>query len=211
MVGVAVAWITGTFEERPPQPPKLTEERYVRPFSEEDHLRKPYQITQTFETGECPIHSLYSTDPQALRCGAESIHDPCWQGFKLVVCLRSPWDPDVAAIKNATVPDVGAEPTAEDVPSWALPFRDVWALEIRDPSNPKSTLQCARVGGLTEVIAGMAVHWRCNTPGRHDPEDLPAGSLIGEITRSQTKPWTVFYTSEDSSEVLRAEIVTVWH
>ncbi|MFI8281325.1 hypothetical protein ACIGBH_42100 [Streptomyces sp. NPDC085929] len=206
IVGVSVAWITGTFEGRPPHPPKLTEERYVRPFSREGLLQKPYRITQTFQNGECTNHSQYSTDPEALGCGSGGqILDPCWQAINpetavtLTVCLRDPWDPRVKAIKNSNTWDELGPGKGDPQP---------WALEIRDPSNSKSTLQCAWVGGLGDGgIAGMRENWRCSPPG----EDVPTSGAIGKITRSHTEPWTVLYARENSPEVLRAEIITIWH
>ncbi|MER7468403.1 hypothetical protein [Streptomyces sp. NPDC097981] len=200
IVGVAVAWLTGVFKEHP-RPQKLTEEKYLRPFTDYGHLERPYRVTRRYQKGDCPGPSWISSDPQSIRCGAEDqILDPCWSygvdTEAVAFCFKSPWDHDVSAITHPSM--TNQWPSADK----GLP----WALEIRDPSH-KSTLQCVAGGGTATYVAGMRGNWDCHLPG----EDRSAGSALDGITRSQTKPWTVRYASEDSSEVLKADIITVWY
>lgn len=199
IAGIAVAWITGMFEEHPPRPPKLTEERYVRPFSADGRLQNPYRVTRAFQTGDCWMYSTYSSDPDALRCtAADETLDPCWSWSEVAVCFNSPWDPGVTAIKTATRPSAGPQEDKDALP---------WALEIRDPSHENSTLRCSFVGGAISTVAGMRANWMCSLPGKN----TPIGSALGDVTRSQTKPWTVLYNQDGSSEVLKADVITVWH
>lgn len=206
IVGVAVAWITGVFEEHPPRPPKLTVEKYLRPFSDDGRLEKPYRVTRRFQTGECPGPSYLSSDPEALRCGAGSyVLDPCWTwGWEReAACFNTPWDHKAWAITNPRMTN-----------AWASADKSLpWALEIRDPTH-KSTLHCTAASGAADFIAGMRRNWYCTLPGKEAPygESVAAtGYALGDITRSLTKPWSIPYAANSSSEVLKADIITVWH
>ncbi|MFE4685742.1 hypothetical protein ACFRNJ_33915 [Streptomyces sp. NPDC056721] len=196
--GIVVAWVTGFFEPDPPSPPRLTDTRYVHPSSSDGELQSPYRKAKTFKAGECPNRSLLSSAPDALRCHVEhTIHDPCWVNAGTAVCLAAPWDHNATVIQQATV-TAGPPPTQN---LRAAP----WALEIRDPSSG-STLQCAGLPGAQDTAAGRRINWDCN-----DEDDQPAGSGLGSPVRSDEKPWTVLYNPEGSSEVRRADVLTVWY
>ncbi|MFF7082353.1 hypothetical protein [Streptomyces lavendulae] len=199
IVGVTVAWLTGVFQEHP-RPQKLTEEKYLRPFTDYGHLEKPYRVAHRYQNGECNP-SWISSDPDSLRCGAEGkILDPCWtygvDTEAIAFCFNSPWDHDVSVITHPRMTHQWEE-ASKDLP---------WALEIRDPAN-KTTLQCTALGGTAPYVAGMRGNWDCHLPGN----DRSTGSAVGNITRSQTRPWTVHYASNNSAEVLKTDIITVWH
>ncbi|WP_432079606.1 hypothetical protein [Streptomyces sp. YPW6] len=39
----------------------------------------------------------------------------------------------------------------------------------------------------------------------------PVGSGVGSPTRSDMKPWTVFFNAQGSSVVRQADVITVWY
>lgn len=196
--GIAVALITGLFEPDPPPPVRLTSEEYVHPLSGDREIRSPYREGRSLDAGECPTRSVLSSDPEALRCYVgDNIHDPCWEDADFAVCLAAPWDPDATVIQQATV-TAGPQPTQN-------PEAEPWALEIRDPATG-STLRCAGVPGAQSSVAGRRINWTCT-----NEDGQPRGSGVGSLARSDEKPWTVLYNPEGSSEVRRADVLTVWH
>ncbi|MEU9237145.1 hypothetical protein [Streptomyces subrutilus] len=182
--------------------PLLTSERHVRPFTDEGELRPPFEDSRKVKEGRCDAASLSSTDPAAWRCGFEeengsALADPCWTYALKAVCLRSPWDPQALIIENV---DLAPRAHLSTKPG-TLP----WALEIKDPVGG-DTLRCSWAGGATATIAQQRVNWRCT-----DDDDEVIGDAAGDVTQSKSAPWTVLYSPDDSSEVQKAEILTVWY
>lgn len=200
---VLATWLTGTAgDDGDPPKPRLTQERFVRPLTDQGELRPPFKASTIVEKGNCWTASLYSTDPAAWRCGANSSPmDPCWDYALKVVCLSSPWDPNALIIKQADF----AHRSQTSTKPGTLP----WALEIKDPTDG-STLRCGWAGGATEQIAGQRVNWRCFS-GDTDNPDTYMGDAAGEVSKSKTTPWTVLYNPKNSSEARPTEILTVWY
>ncbi|MCX4515939.1 hypothetical protein OHA27_38130 [Streptomyces sp. NBC_01619] len=194
---IVPAWITGLLEPDPPAPPRLTNVRYIVPFSGDGKLQSPYRAARKLKAGECPSHSFQSSDPEALRCFAEgNVLDPCWTHALTAVCLGSPWDHNATVIEQATNTAGPPDQSHRTVP---------WALEIRDPVSG-ATLQCAALPGAQRTVAGQRMNWGCD-----NEHGKPAGNGVGSPTRSDEKPWTVLYNAEGATDVRRADVLTVWN
>lgn len=195
---VLATLITGNGDtgENPSKPP-ATDEVFVRPFTDQGRLRPPFEATSELESGDCSGPSLYSTDPDAWRCGSEgNVMDPCWTKALMVACLRSPWDADVTVIKEATFPN--------SFDPWTKDANEPWALEIKEPDGG-SALRCSWVDGATGVIHGERVNWRCSKG------DTVVGDAAGEVSRSSSTLWSVLYSPDNSAKVQKAKILTVWY
>ncbi|WP_405619154.1 hypothetical protein [Streptomyces sp. NBC_00076] len=195
--GVLVAWLSGLLnDDGPSNPPSPTSKRYILPFAENGNLQPKYRAARKVQTGECPTNSVFSADPEALRCvTAGELFDPCWSHALTVACLRSPWDPEVTVISKVT---------AHAPPSSEKPKPEPWALEIKTPKGGV-TLRCSFAGGATSTVANQRVNWRCQKG-----TGPLIGSAAGEPDRS-TKPWTILYKEDDDAEVRQADILTVWY
>ncbi|MGW6844463.1 hypothetical protein [Streptomyces sp. NPDC054958] len=200
---VIAAVITEKIDNNDPPKPRLTKERYVRPFTDEGALRPPFKAdpSRTAKGGHCDAASLSSTDPAAWRCGygtpISNLADPCWTHALKAVCLLSPWDPDVLIIDEVKLAPRVQVSTKEGTQPWAL--------EIKDPVGG-DTLRCSWAGGATSLIAGKRVNWRCM-----NDDDTVIGDAAGDVVQSKSAPWTVLYSPGNSSEVQKAEILTVWY
>ncbi|MET7989204.1 hypothetical protein [Streptomyces sp. NPDC005281] len=195
--GLLVAWLSGLFNnDKPSHPPNPTSERYIQPFAENGDLQPSYTAARKVQTGECPSNSVFSADPEALRCFADGeLFDPCWSYALSVACLRSPWDPEVTVIR---------EVRASAPPSSETPKPEPWAMEIKAPKSGV-TLHCGFAGGAMPTVANHRVNWRCQKG---------AGPLIGSAAGEpdqSTKPWTILYKEDDDAEVRHADIMTVWY
>jgi hypothetical protein len=201
LAGVAstllAAWLSGQFDSDAPSKPRLTSEVYVQPFTEEGELRKPFEPSRTSAKGDCWIGSSFSTDPEAWRCGDEKqILDPCWTHGLKAVCPRAPWDSEVVLIQEVTLADrPSPSPKTKSLP---------WALEVRAPDS-EAILRCIWAGGATSMIYGERVNWRCEQDG------TAVGDAAGDLSRSETSPWTVLYRPNGLSEARPTDVLTVWY
>ncbi|WP_327267235.1 hypothetical protein OG444_40665 (plasmid) [Streptomyces sp. NBC_01232] len=199
--GIIVALVTGWLEDKPSPRPQLTIEKLVRPFAQYE-LQKSYRVIERRLFSECGIRSLDSGDPQALKCSAgNDLYDPCWPSYGSsndVACLKSPWEPEVTILANATITAPSREPNPNLLP---------WALEIHDPYS-KSTLHCSPIPGTSDVIADMRVNWDCTYSGKGETDIQ--GYAIGAPTVHQEKPWTIRYNKKGSPETVPANIIVVW-
>lgn len=185
----------------PSSAPDQTSIRLVRPFDLSGNLLSSYkQVGKS--NGSC-IDGYESSDPESLRCfdDQSQVHDPCWDFGEKAACLSDPWNPGVWIIEETKPKD--ANPSKKIGPS-------PWALEIRDPSDPRKTYHCGFMGGATGTVAGMRVNWSCagkdSTPSKYKE----VGQALGDPEVKQGGLWKIFFSRTGSSEVVEAPILVVW-
>lgn len=176
--GVLVAWLSGLLnDDGPSNPPSPTSKRYILPFAENGNLQPKYRAARKVQTGECPTNSVFSADPEALRCvTAGELFDPCWSHALTVACLRSPWDPEVTVISKVT---------AHAPPSSEKPKPEPWALEIKTPKGGV-TLRCSFMR-RSNVHRGQPTSQLALPEGNRSP-DRQRGGRAGSIHQALDDP-----------------------
>ncbi|WP_299038728.1 hypothetical protein [uncultured Pseudokineococcus sp.] len=182
-------------------PAETTETELItaNPVAPDGALAKPYSIDEVHSASSCLAVSNHTANPEAQRCFADYIYDPCFPATDtgdIVYCLIAPYQSGVIQLDvQDPAPALSEGVLVEDREAAAA-----WALELEEPGNPRDSWYCWAATGSISTVEGYASRWECASGPNFDDPIVANG--LGEVHISPGAPrlWQLLVRRVDAGD-----------